>query len=223
MLTNQSDFSYIIEGLSTTLQLLFYSALFTLVGALLLAMGRNSRLRVVRVVCGTYVEVLRSVPLVALLLLVFFGLPQVSEWLILPGFWAAVVAISASEAAFTSEALRGAIRSVPQTQWDAAASIALTRFQTYRKVVLPQAALPAIPVLVNMTIYVLKATALASLITVSEMTLRAGSLIVLTAEPLKTYGLLLLLYVCISTPLGLLGHYSERRFGSMLGAEAKLG
>lgn len=220
---NGSDFSYIAAGLTTTLKLLLYSALLTLGVASLVAIGRTSRVAWLRRACASFTEVFRSIPLIALMLLLFFGLPQLSSSLLLPGFWTAVIAITISESAFTSEALRAAIRSVPQTQWDAAASIGLSRAQTYVRVVLPQAALPAIPTIVNMFIYILKASALASLITVNDMTLRAGSLIVLTAEPLKTYAILLFLYVCISTPLGLLGAYSERRFGSLLGAEGRLG
>lgn len=215
-------FGTLLPGLPVTLELTAISTVLMLAMAAALAIGRNSMRRSIVRFTRSYVDIFRSIPTLALLYLVFFGLGGVARTLILPAFWAAVLALTLSQAAFSAEVFTSAIRSVGPGQWDAAASIGMTRRQTYGRVVLPQAVVPAIAPTVNGLIWVIKTTALASLITVNELTLRADTLINVNAEPFKTYIALLAFYVAITVPLGYLGRYSERRVGSALGAGARL-
>jgi His/Glu/Gln/Arg/opine family amino acid ABC transporter permease subunit len=209
-------------GAVTTLELTAISCVIVFVLSVLFAIGTNSRVRAVGVVSRRYVDVFRSVPLLAILYLLFFGLPSVSPALQLSALWCSVIGIAISEAAFTAEIYAGAIRSVSRSQWDAAASIGLSRRQIYWRVVLPQAAIPAAAPTINMLIWVIKDTSVASLITVNELTLRASSLINVNAKPLPTYLVLLGFYVVVTVPLGYIGRFVERGLGARLGGGAVL-
>ncbi|HLH64769.1 MAG TPA: amino acid ABC transporter permease [Solirubrobacteraceae bacterium] len=209
-------------GATVTLELTGISCALVFVLSVALAIGTNSRVRAVGIACRRYVDVFRSVPLLAILYLLFFGLPTVSPALALSALWCSVIGIAVSEAAFTAEIYAGAIRSVSRAQWDAAASIGLSRRQAYWRVVLPQAAVPAAAPTINMLIWVIKDTSVASLITVNELTLRADSLININARPLATYLVLLGFYVVVTVPLGYAGRLVERGLMARLGGGAVL-
>lgn len=169
----------------------------------------------------SYVDVFRSVPTLALIYLVFFALPGISRSIALPAFWSAVLAICIAESAYCAEVYSSAIRSVRPGQWEASASIGLSRRQTLWRVVLPQAVIPGVAPTINMIIFTIKDTALASLITVDELTLHADSLASQNFQPLKTYMVLLGFYVVITVPAGYLGRLAERKLGGGLGAAAR--
>lgn len=209
-------------GVVITLELTAAATVFVLVVSVLLALGRNSIRRPIVTFSRSYVDIFRSVPLLAMVYLIFFGLAGISRTLSLSAFWAATVAITISEGAYTAEIYSSAIRTIRRGQWDAAESIGLTRTQTLWRVILPQAIIPAVAPTVNMMIWVIKDTSLASLITVNELTLHADELININAEPFKTYLVLLGFYVVVTVPLGYLGRFAERRLGSALGAAARL-
>src|SRR5262249_32305217 len=103
-------------------------------------------------------------------------------------------------------------------QWDAAKSIGLSRWQAYRLVVLPQSIPSALPPTINMVIYTIKGTALASLITVNELTLEAESLVSDTYQALPVYLLAGVFYLSVTIPLGFLGQQLEARLGRSLGS-----
>lgn len=209
-------------GLITTLELTLAIFVGVLVLASLLALARTSQNGLVRMLSLVYVEVFRGIPALAILYLVFFGLIGFSKSLALPAFWGAVVGLALSEAAYTCEVYRGALQSVGFGQWDAAASVGLSRWKSYRYVIVPQAIIPAVAPTFNMIVYVIKGTALASLIAVNELTLSANGLIVVNGEPLNTYLVLLGFYVVITIPVGYLGRLTERQVGGALGASARL-
>jgi His/Glu/Gln/Arg/opine family amino acid ABC transporter permease subunit len=213
---------FLIPGAPLTLKITAVSAVAVIGVAIVMALARESRLVAVRGAARVYVDVFRSVPLLAMILLVFFGLPVLSPTLRFSGFWCAVIAIGITEGAYTAEVYRAALASVGRPQRDAAASIGLSRTRSYLDVVLPQAVMPAVAPTVNAVIWIIKDTTLASLIAVNEMTLRATSLININAKPLSTYAFLLLLYVVVTIPLGYLGRFAERHLGARLDAGSRL-
>jgi ABC-type amino acid transport system permease subunit len=164
-----------------------------------------------------YVEVFRSIPLLALLLLTYYGLGPVLVALGVSAFWAAVVALAVGEAAYLAEVYRASIQSVRKQQWDAAKSLGLSRLQSYCLVVLPQSLPSAVPPTINMVVYTVKGTALTSLITVNELMQEAEVLVSDTYEPLPIFMLAGLLYLSLTIPLGALGQYVESRIGRSLG------
>lgn len=204
-------FTNILQGMPTTLEMMAISVVAVIVLATVLAVGRVSGGRLVKILVAGYVELFRGVPQLALLFLIFFGLPAATRALSFPAFWCAVAALVLSEAAYTSEIYRSALESVSHGQWEAAASLGMGRLKAFRYVIIPQAVIPAIPPTLNMSTYIMKGTALASMITVNEMFLHASTLVSLYAQPLTTYLALMVAYVIITVPLG----YAARVLGSL--------
>ena len=137
---------------------------------LCLALGRRSRLPVVRWLCGAFVEGMRSVPLLAVLFIAATLLP-----LFLPSgfamdlFWRGVLAFALFNAAMAAEVFRGGLQSVGRGQREAATTVGLSDFATLRLIVLPQAVTAVVPALVNIMIAVIKETTLLSVIGVSDL------------------------------------------------------
>jgi general L-amino acid transport system permease protein len=137
---------------------------------LCLALGRRSRLPIVRWLCGAFVEGIRSVPLLAVLFAAATLLP-----LFLPSgfsmdlFSRAVVAFALFNAAMATEVFRGGLQAVGRGQIEAATTVGLSDFATLRLIVLPQAITAVIPALVNIMIAVIKETTLLSIIGVSDL------------------------------------------------------
>ena len=135
-----------------------------------LALGRRSRLPMVRWLCGAFVEGMRSVPLLAVLFIAATLLP-----LFLPSgfamdlFWRAVLAFALFNAAMAAEVFRGGLQSVGRGQREAATTVGLSDFATLRLIVLPQAVTAVVPALVNIMIAVIKETTLLSVIGVSDL------------------------------------------------------
>jgi ABC-type amino acid transport system permease subunit len=126
-------------------------------------------------------------------------------------FQIAVAAITLNEAAYLSEVYRGAIESVPGPQWAAAASLGLGWGGAVRLVALPQALPACLPGTMNMVIATIKGSALASIITVAEVTLEANELIAKTFKPLEIYLMLAGLYLVLTIPLMLVTQRIESR------------
>lgn len=137
---------------------------------LLLALGRRSRLPVLRTLCAAFVETMRSIPLLALLFIAATLLPM-----FLPFGWnvdlftRALVAFALFNAAMAAEVFRGGLQTVGPGQLEAAATVGLGRFATLRLVVLPQAVAAVVPALVNIMIAVIKETTLLSVIGLNDL------------------------------------------------------
>jgi general L-amino acid transport system permease protein len=135
-----------------------------------LALGRRSRLPVVRWLCTAFIEGMRAVPLLAVLFIAGTLLP-----LFLPSgytmnlFWRAVVAFALFNAAMAAEVFRGGLQAVDRGQIEAATTVGLNDFATLRLIVLPQAITAVVPALVNIMIAVIKETTLLSIVGVSDL------------------------------------------------------
>ncbi|MFG1955618.1 amino acid ABC transporter permease [Micromonospora sp. NPDC048830] len=204
---------FLLEGLWTTLQLVALSTALTFVLAVPLAVARISPRRWIRWLSAAFVEVFRSIPLPVLLAALFFGFgPKLSN-LGLDAFEVAVIAIVLNEAAYLAEVFKGLLQSVPIGQWQAAASFGMRRRQALRLVILPRVQRPALPHAVNGFIYIVKGSALASIITVPELTLHANQLMIETFRPLEVYALVGVIYLAINIPVSYLARLAEGRPG----------
>jgi His/Glu/Gln/Arg/opine family amino acid ABC transporter permease subunit len=213
--------AYLSDGIVVSLELIGLCFVGTLVLAVVVAVGRISESRVVRLCTAVYVEVFRGVPFLALLIFLYFGLGKFLVALHVKDFWLAFVAISVGESAYLAEIYRGAIRSIGPAQWDAARTQGLTRGQTLRYVVLPQAVPVAIPPTINQLVSTVKVTALASLIAVPELTAAAQNLIAETFRPMPVYLLVAVLYLILTVPLTYLAKWLERMVSRRLGLTAR--
>jgi general L-amino acid transport system permease protein len=137
---------------------------------LCLALGRRSRWPVVRVLCGTFVESMRAVPLLAVLFIATTLLPLFLPRDFAIGLFArAAIAFALFNAAMAAEVFRGGLQAVGRGQIEAATTVGLSEFQSLRLVVLPQALTAVVPALVNIMIAVIKETTLLSVIGVNDL------------------------------------------------------
>ncbi|MCI9238693.1 amino acid ABC transporter permease [Lachnospiraceae bacterium 50-23] len=141
---------------------------------ILLALAKNSRIRLIRGSAALYVSYFRSTPYITQLFILYFGLPQIIDPLkAMTAETALIISISMNSAAFISEIIRGGLLSVNKGQMEAAVSIGLTRFQALRKIIFPQAFVVALPGLGNSFISMLKSTAMGFTIGVVELLAKA--------------------------------------------------
>ena len=191
-----SNLRFLIGGLGATVVVsLCAVALSVLLGGLVALAGLSKR-KLLQYFNRGYVELFRSVPLLVLLLWVFYGLPVVLG-LQLSVFATGVLALALSDSAFEAEVFRAGIQSVAKGQIEAAKSIGLPWVLQMRLVVLPQAIKVILPALGNQFIYVLKMSSLVSVIGLEELTRRANELNVSEYRPLEIYTLLVVEYLAL--------------------------
>lgn len=167
----------LIGGVPLTLQLTAWSLLFGGVFALLLAMMSQSKLLPVAALARGYVFVFRGTPLLVQMFLIYYGLsqfPAIRQSMLWPflrePYYCAVLALALNTAAYTAEILRGGLQSVPHGQVEAARACGMSGVVLYRRVILPIALRQALPSYATEVILMVRATALASIITLMEIT-----------------------------------------------------
>jgi His/Glu/Gln/Arg/opine family amino acid ABC transporter permease subunit len=211
-----SWFAILAGGLVVTLELVIFTALFTIALSAVLAICSISPWRLVQGLASLYTDLMRSIPLLALLIFLYYGLGRIAVALGVSAFWLVVAGLTMSESAYLAEIYRGGLLSIPESQWEAAASIGLGWPSTVRLVVLPQALPAAVPSTLNMLITIIKDSSLASLVAVGEVTLVATILVSQTFKPMQVYLVLALLYLMLIVPISLLARWVEARVGSGL-------
>ena len=177
--------------------------------ALVLALLQVQRVPVLRQLARIYVWVFRGIPLIALLYLIFFGLPSVG--IVLAAFPAAVLAFSLNYAAYMSETIRASILSVPVGQTEAGYTVGLNSAQIMRRIVLLQAMRVAFPTLFGTLISLTKDSALAASITVVEMFKTAQQIAARTFEPFALYCEVALIYLALGTILTIVQRILEKK------------
>jgi polar amino acid transport system permease protein len=198
-----------IVAAGNTLRMAVFAFVFALCLGLVLALARLSGRRVLAGAAMTYVEVIRGAPALALLFLIYFGLPSLG--VVLPAFLAAVIGLGMNGGAYVSEIYRAGISAVDRGQREAAQTIGMTGGQTMRYIILPQAARIVLPPIGNYAIGLLKDTSVASLIGASELTLRARDLSSEYFMPMQIYLLSGAIYFVMAAPLSAGVRYLERR------------
>ena len=151
-----------------------------------------------RVVTRIYIDVLRSMPLLVFLVLIYYALPFVK--ILLPAFLSAVLAISMIASAYVAEIFRAGIEAVSRGQFEASRSLGLTQSQTLRFVILPQAVRLVLPPLTGNAVSIMKDTATASVVALPELLQQAPSRQALAANPTPLIGAALI-YVALLYPL----------------------
>jgi polar amino acid transport system permease protein len=144
----------------------------------------------------SYVEIVRAVPGLVLVLWVYYGLPVIVG-LQLGIFAAGVLALGFSDSAFQAEIFRAGIQAVARGQIDGAKSLGFNRFQIMRLVILPQAVRSVLPALGNQFVYMLKMSSILSIIGFPELTRRSNELVVTEYRPLEIYSFLVLEYLVL--------------------------
>ena len=189
--SGRSNLKFLIDGLGYTIALSICAIVISIVIGLLIALPGLAKGRAPRTMNRVYVECFRAIPILVLLLWVYYGLPVVLD-IGITAFWAGVVALAISDSAFEAEIFRGGIQSISKGQIEAADSIGLSYYDKMRYVILPQAIRRILPPLGNQLVYMLKMSSLVSVIGLSELTRRANELVVTEYRPLEIYTILVL-------------------------------
>jgi His/Glu/Gln/Arg/opine family amino acid ABC transporter permease subunit len=191
-----SHLPYLLKGAVVTLELAIVSMAGALTIGLLVALGRLSRIRWIVVPLKIYLEIWRDVPLVVQLLVIYFTLPQFG--IVLPAFAAGAIGLALNLGAYLSEVFRSTISAVDRGQREAAMSIGMSTAQAYRRIILPQSFLIALPTLGGYFISLLKDCSLVSFIAVNELLRHGTILISSTFQSMETYLLVAIIYFVMS-------------------------
>ncbi len=169
-------FPILLGATWTSLQLFFLALLFSLPLALVVALGRMSRMKVISYPVRVYLLIMRGTPLMLQLMVVYFGPYYAFGWSWSDRFVAAVVAYVINYAAYFAEIYRGGIESIPKGQYEAGKVLGFTRGQTFFRIILPQVVKRILPACGNEFMTLVKDTALAMTIAVTELMRQAGSI-----------------------------------------------
>jgi polar amino acid transport system permease protein len=199
----------LLQGTVVTLELTFFSLLLGFLIGLPLAVGQVYGGRFASNSISVYERVVRSIPLLVILMLVFYGLPWIG--LNLPPFMAAVIGIGVRSSAYQSQIFRGAIQSIKSGQILAGRSIGLSRFQAIRHITIPQALRRSIPPWANEFTIVLKDTPLAYALGVVELLRKGRYIIYSTFKPMVVFLTAALIYFILTRLGNSLLDYVDRR------------
>lgn len=209
----RTNLGFLVNGLGYTIALSVTAIVISIFVGLLVALPGLAKARPARVFNRVYVEGFRAVPILVLLLWVYYGLPVVLD-IGVSTFWAGVIALAISDSAFEAEIFRGGIQSIAKGQVEAADSLGLSYSDKMRYVILPQAIRRILPPLGNQLVYMLKMSSLVSIIGLSELTRRANELVVSEYRPLEIYTVLVLEYLILILIVSAGVRWLERRMRS---------
>ncbi|GAA1244740.1 polar amino acid transport system permease protein [Microbacterium phyllosphaerae] len=197
------------EGLVVSLQLTALSVVFGYALGLVFALGVTSVRPWLRWPALVVVEIGRGIPALVVLYIVYFGLPALG--VLFENFVAAVLGLTFTAAAYSSEVFRAGIQSVPRGQVEASSALGLPRLTSFVRIVLPQGMRSAIPALMGLAIMSFQATSLAYSISVNELMSRAYQMSNITFEYLTVYLITGLIYAAIAVPATWLSVFVEHR------------
>ncbi|AYM65465.1 amino acid ABC transporter permease [Agrobacterium fabrum] len=204
-----NEFGFLLTALQWTVLLTIIALIGGGIVGFLIALARTSDNKLLRIAAGTYIQVIQGIPVLMILFLSYYGLSLAG--LELPPLIAAGASMTIYTSGYLAEIWRGCIQAVPKQQWEASESLALTRAQQYRYVILPQAIRISLPPTVGFAVQVVKNTSIASIIGFVELA-RAGQLINnATFQPFRVFVAVAVLYFIVCYPLSQLSRWLERR------------
>ncbi|MFB7269817.1 ectoine/hydroxyectoine ABC transporter permease subunit EhuC [Streptomyces sp. NPDC056244] len=188
---------WVLPGIWITVQLTLYSAALATAVAFTVGTARTHRSRTVRFLAGFYTEIFRGTSALVLMFWLFFVMPGLFGWALVP-MWAAVLALGLSYGAYGAEVVRGALNAVAPAQREAGIALNFTPWQRLRLIMLPQAVPEMIPPFCNLLIELLKGTALVSLLGVADVSFAAYLVRLATQESAQIYSVTLVIYFVLA-------------------------
>ncbi len=199
----------LLQGLEITLYITLVSMVLTYVIGLATALLRLSDSIIGRASAKVYLEIARNTPLIVQLFFIYFVIAPI---LGIDRLFAAILSLSLFEGAYASEIYRSGIVSIHKGQWEACHSLGLTRFDSYRKVILPQAIRRVLPPLTSQTISLIKDSSLVSVIAVYEMTMQANAIVAETFLSFEVYFTIAAIYLLLTISISQFVALLERKF-----------
>ncbi|WP_028295025.1 ABC transporter permease [Oceanobacter kriegii] len=211
-------FPKLLDGAWLTLELVAISGILGLVIAVPMALMRASDNMAIKALPYAYIFFFRGTPLLVQIFLIYYGASQFDAvkasalWPILrEPYWCAIIAFSLNTAAYGAEMIRGAIQAVPKGEIEAAMALGMSKFQTIKRIILRRAAGIVLPGYSNEVLLMLKSSALASTITLLDLTGMARTIIARTYTPLEMFFAAGMVYLAMAAVLILCFRLLERR------------
>lgn len=209
----KNNIQFLLGGIGYTIAVALSAITISVTVGLLVALPGLSRFKPLRAASRTYVEIFRSVPMLVMVLWVYYGVPVLFD-IRIGVFVAGVMALALCDSAFEAEIFRAGIQSVDHGQREAADALGLGYIDKMRYIILPQAIRRVLPPLGNQFVYMLKASSLLSVIGLTELTRRANELVVTEYRPLEIYTFLVLEYLALILVASWLVRRLERRMAA---------
>ncbi len=210
--------SVFIQGALVTLELTLFAIILGTMLGILFAFVKRSNNPVFSYIAKIYIELFRALPILVLLIWVFYVFPLIFD-LRLSAFNSAVLALSLNLSAFVAETVRAGIESISVGQFESAYALGLNKFQTMRYVIFPQAIKNMTPNLLGLYINEIKNSSLASVIAVGELLHQSNILISNTYRPLEIYTTVAIMYLIIILPLVFVVRIFEKKLNKNSNAE----
>ena len=201
----------LMRGTVVTLEISIFSPFFAFIISFLFGFGRLSRFALIRWLSTIFVEVIRGTSLLVQMFWIYFALPLIG--INLPAMAAGILALSLNYGAYGAEVVRSSILAIPKSQTEATIALNMSRFHRMRLVILPQAFLVMLPAFGNLTVELIKGTALVSLITLSDLTFQGMSMRT-TFPTTEIFTLLLIIYFLITYPCIIAIRWVERKLSA---------
>lgn len=198
----------LLEGLKVTLQITAVSFVLAFTIGLITALCRLSDSVLARTVARAYLELIRNTPLLVQLFFIYFVLSPIFD---VSRFFSAVLALSLFEGAYASEIFRAGIVSIHKGQWEAAYSLGLSAWNSYRWIILPQAVRRVLPPLTSQAVSLVKDSALVSTIAVYDLTMRGQEIIADTYLAFELWFTIAAIYLTLTVALSSLVAVMEKR------------
>jgi polar amino acid transport system permease protein len=205
-----SSYDLFIEGLWLTLKLSAASLVIAFFIGLVFAICKISNIKLLEWVADAYIWIIRGTPLIVQIFVLYYG---IVEFIIIPPFWAGVIGLAVHSGAYIAEIIRGAIQSIDKGQTEAGRSLGMTKYQTMRRIVLPQAFRRAVPSLGNQFIIGIKDSSLVSFIGAQELFGVSSSLGSNSFDFLTFYLVVAVYYLFIVLVLTAIVNMIEKRMG----------
>ena len=191
-----TNLQFLISGFNTTIYISVISIFFSMLIGLIVALPSLATNKILSSFNIVYVEIVRAIPLLVLILWIYYGLPIMLGISFSP-FVSGIIALAISDSAFQAEIFRAGINSIHKGQHEASNSLGLDFWKKMRFIILPQAVKTILPALGNQFVYVLKMSSLVSIIGIADLTRKANELVVTTYRPLEIYTFLILEYLIL--------------------------
>ena len=191
-----TNLKFLVSGMGVTIYISVISIIISMILGFIVAIPSLAKNKFLTYINIGYVEIVRAIPLLVLILWIYYGLPIMTGLSFSP-FVSGIIALAISESAFQAEIFRAGINSIKKAQWEAGSSLGLTFYKRLRLVILPQAIKNILPAMGNQFVYVLKMSSLVSIIGIADLTRKANELVVSTYRPLEIYTFLILEYLIL--------------------------
>ena len=204
------NLNFLLQGFIYTLAISLSAFFLAMLTGLFVALPGMAKRKGLKLFNRIYVESFRSVPVLVMILWIYYGLPLILG-IELTAFTAAIVALALCESAFHAEIFRGGIQAVSKGQFEAADTLGLSYIQKMRLVILPQAIRNMLAPLANQFVYMLKMSSLASVVGVQELTRRANELQISEYRAMEIYSFLVLEYLLLVLLFSYLARKLEKK------------